>query len=91
VPPPSITLLRTGRPTVSLATNISRGTDEALDQATISELYSKQISRMTRSELARVVCAGRLPASRVRLEFLDHRTLERLAHLARLCCQNREC
>ena len=65
--------------------------DEGLDQPTIAELSSKQILRMTRLELARVVRAGRLPASQMRLEYLDRRTLERLAHLARLCCHNREC
>lgn len=90
MPPLIMTLPRTTRFTISHSANISQETDEALDQATVAELSSKQISRMTRPELVRIVRAGQLPASGARLKFLDHRTLERLAHLARLSCHNRE-
>ena len=91
MPPPHITLPRVERPIVSRSVTMLQEVDEGLDQPTIAELSSKQILRMTRLELARVVRAGRLPASQMRLEYLDRRTLERLAHLARFCCHNREC
>ena len=61
----------------------------ALDPATIAELSSRQISRMTRPELVRVVRAGRLPSLGARPERLDRATLERLAYLARLSCRRR--
>lgn len=63
--------------------------DEALDRATIAELPVKQVGRMSRSELTRVVRSSPLPAARARLEYLDHETLKRLAHMARLSCRNR--
>jgi len=63
--------------------------EEALDRATIAELPVKQVRRMSRSELARVVRSSPLPAARARLEYLDGETLERLAHLACLSCRNR--
>ena len=91
MPPPVSTLPRAKGPAVSRKGAMSQGPDEALDQAMIADLSSKQISRMTRPELARVVRAGRLPAMQVRPECLDRRTLERLAHLASLCCRNRGC
>ncbi len=62
---------------------------EALDDATISELSSKQISRMTQGELVRTVRAARIPAGKLRLEYFDRATLQRLAHQARLCCRQR--
>ncbi|MFO7903400.1 MAG: hypothetical protein ACQESR_21105 [Planctomycetota bacterium] len=63
---------------------------EALDRATIAELPSQQVGRMSRSELARVVRASPIPPLRARLEYLDRSTLERLAHLACLSCRNRK-
>ena len=62
----------------------------AWDQASIAELSSTQISEMSRAELARVVRAARLPMMRIRPEYADRVTLERLVHLACLCCHNRE-
>ncbi len=62
---------------------------EALDDATLAELSSKHISRMTRPEMMRAVRAARIPAARRRLEYLDRPTLERLAYQARLCAQQR--
>jgi hypothetical protein len=63
--------------------------DEALDRETVAELSSRQVRRMSHSELARVVRSSPLPAERARLEYLDHETLQRLAHLACLSCRNR--
>jgi len=63
---------------------------EALDQAEIANLSSMQISRMTRGELTRMVRASRLPVLRARPEYLDRDTLERLAHVGRLACRNRQ-
>jgi hypothetical protein len=91
MPPPNITLPWAKRSAVSRMGAILSEPDEALDQASIAELTSKQISRMTRPELARIVHVGQLPALLVRLEYLDRGTLQRLAHLARLCCRNRTC
>lgn len=68
----------------------SRGSAEALDRAAIAELPSRQIGRMSRAELARVVHASPLPPLQARLEYLDRSTLERLAHLACLSCRNRK-
>ncbi|TVS18142.1 MAG: hypothetical protein EA424_11420 [Planctomycetaceae bacterium] len=59
-------------------------------QASIAELSSSQISEMSRAELVRVVRAARLPSMQIRPEHADRVTLERLAHLARLCCRNRQ-
>jgi hypothetical protein len=63
-------------------------TEEALDRLDVADLSSHQISRMTQSELVRVVRVGGLPATTVRIEYLDRATLERLAHLACLSCRN---
>jgi hypothetical protein len=63
--------------------------EEALDRYVVADLSSKQISRMTRSELVRVVGVGGMPATSVHCEYLDRGTLERLAHLACLSCRNR--
>jgi hypothetical protein len=63
--------------------------DDALDRSTIAELPAKQVRRMGHSELARVVRSSPLPAAQVQLEYLDHETLRRLAHLACLSCRNR--
>jgi len=66
--------------------------DEALDKSTIADLSSASISEMDREELIRVIRAAELPLidARIlaRLPDLDPATLERLAHLARGCCQN---
>jgi hypothetical protein len=77
------------RPTTIRAANVLREHDEALDRATVAEMSSNEVRRMSPRELARVVRAGRLPATRARLEYLDRATLERLAHLACLACRNR--
>lgn len=60
------------------------------DQASIAKLSSTQISDMSRAELARIVRAARLPTVQIRPEYADRVTLERLAHLACLCCHNRQ-
>ncbi|MCH5373686.1 MAG: hypothetical protein JJ992_06895, partial [Planctomycetes bacterium] len=70
-----------------------RGSSEALDEAIIADLSSKQISRMTVGELERVVQASPLPYLRPglvsHLVYQDRSTLERLVHLASFCCRNR--
>ena len=67
---------------------------EALDRATIAEISSSDIERMTSEELARVVWAAELPhlppAVESRLDYRDRPTLEKLAHQARLCCRYHE-
>lgn len=63
--------------------------DDALDRATIADLSSCEISRMSRPELARIIIrVGELPCSVVHVELLDRGTLERLAYLARFRCRN---
>ena len=61
--------------------------------AAIADLPPQTISHMSDSELVGVIRAARLPLmiDRIgqRLQFQDRRTLERLAYLARRCCQNR--
>ena len=64
--------------------------EEALDQEEIANLSSTQIRHMTCGELARAVRASHLPALRVRPEYLDRGTLERLAYVGRLACRNRQ-
>lgn len=66
-----------------------RRREEALDPTTVAELSARQITRMTRHELVRVVRSARTPAAQRRLEYYDHATLQRLAYQARLCCQRR--
>jgi hypothetical protein len=74
--------------------HLHRGAGEALDHETIAELPLGQISRMNTGELVRVVRASPLrilrPEVETRLEYQDRETLERLAHLARLCCRHRD-
>lgn len=61
-----------------------------LDEATLANLSSRQISQMTRYELAQVVQAARTPAAqRRRLEQLERPTLQQLAYQARLSAQHR--
>jgi hypothetical protein len=64
---------------------------EVLDSATIAEISSSDIERMTSEELARVVWAADLPhlppVVESRLDYRDRPTLEKLAHQARLCCR----
>ncbi len=67
----------------------TRRAEEALDDAALAALSGKHIARMTRHEMVRVVRAARIPAARRRLEYFDRPTLERLAHQARLCAQQR--
>lgn len=65
---------------------------DALDKAVISEISAMLIARMTDEELIRVISAGGRPfldrGTWPHLEYLDRPTLERLAYLARHCCQN---
>lgn len=65
---------------------------EALDHALIANLPDKQIRQMTDEELLRVILAANPSvlneACRQRLRWLDRVSLERLAFLARYCCQN---
>ena len=63
------------------------------DEAMITGLTGVEIGQMTDGELARVIRAARLPllslGMDLHLELYDRQTLERLAFLARRCCQNR--
>lgn len=63
------------------------------DEAIITGLTGVEIGQMTDGELARVIRAARLPLLSLgvdlHLELYDRQTLERLAYLARRCCQNR--
>ncbi|MCA9015733.1 MAG: hypothetical protein KDA77_10420 [Planctomycetaceae bacterium] len=66
---------------------------EALDQTLIADLPNEQIHQMTKGELVRVVQAANPSVLNAecqqRLPWFDRATLERLAFLARYCCQNR--
>ncbi|QDT98749.1 hypothetical protein V144x_42560 [Gimesia aquarii] len=66
--------------------------DEALDQALIANLSNRQIHQMSRDELVRVIWAANLDfldlGSWHRVSHFERNTLERLAYLARFCCQN---
>lgn len=66
---------------------------EALDHTLIADLANEQIRQMVREELMRVIHVANpsvLNADcRQRLHLFDRVTLERLAFLARYCCQNR--
>jgi hypothetical protein len=68
-------------------------TGDPLDGATIAGLSAETISRMDSDELLRVIRAARLPfvteENDAHLTFQDQETLERLANLARRCCQSR--
>lgn len=81
----------TGIGVLPTGSTVQRSSEELL-KPTVAELCSKQVSRMSRAELSRVVLAGQLPflepSVRVRLEYLDRGTLERLAHLACQSCRN---
>jgi hypothetical protein len=83
------TLHKTDRSSTFHTGTLPPESDEALDRTTIAELPVKQVSRMSRAELARVVRSSPLPTTRARLEYLDHETLQRLAHMACLACRNR--
>ncbi len=64
----------------------------ALDDSLIAGFTPVEIAQMTDAELARAIRSARLPLSSgidEHLEFHDRRTLERLAYLARRCCQAR--
>jgi hypothetical protein len=71
------------------AGTVSPESDDALDRTTIAELPARQVRRMSRSELARVVRSSALPPARAQLEYLDLETLQRLAHMACFSCRNR--
>lgn len=66
--------------------------DEALDQTLITDLSNEQIRQMTHHELVRVIWAANLDfldlGSWYRVYHFERNTLERLAFLARYCCQN---
>ncbi len=68
---------------------------EALDQTLIADLPDEQIHQMTREELVRMIQAANpvfiSERCRKRLPYLDQDALERLAFLARFCCQNQIC
>ncbi|QDT41525.1 hypothetical protein Pan241w_15880 [Gimesia alba] len=65
---------------------------EALDHGLIADLANEQIRQMAKEELVRVIKAANpsvLNADcRQRLHLFDQVTLQRLAFLARYCCQN---
>ena len=83
------TLHKTNQSSMFRTGTVPPESDEALDRATIAELPARQLGRMNRSELARLVRSSPVPAARARLEYLDHETLQRLAHMACLSCRNR--
>ncbi len=66
--------------------------EEALDHTLIAGLSNEQIHQMTREELVRVILAAKLDfldlGGQHRVSCFDRVTLERLAYLARFCCQN---
>ncbi|MDF1744481.1 MAG: hypothetical protein P1V19_12365 [Gimesia sp.] len=66
--------------------------EDALDQTLIADLSNEQIHQMTHEELARVIRAAKLDFldldGRLRVNHFERNTLERLAYLARFCCQN---
>lgn len=66
--------------------------EEALDRSLIADLSNEQIHQITREELVRVILAAKLDflnlGSRQRVSCFDRAVLERLAYLARYCCQN---
>lgn len=69
---------------------------EALDKSAIAELSAGLIDRMTCDELVRIIRAAEVPVLGRpdlygRLPFYDRETLQRLAHVARRCCQMRNC
>ena len=65
---------------------------DAFDKAKIASLSATQISEMTRTELIRVIENTSIPVAagrhNVHVVCADRQTLERLAFLARRCCQN---
>jgi hypothetical protein len=65
---------------------------DALDKSAIAELSPIQITRMTCSELVRVIQAAQMALlSRDisdQVELYDRETLARLVYLARRCCRN---
>lgn len=67
-------------------------TEDEYDLTFIADLNNQQIHRMTHQELLGVINAARPmflnERCSNRLTYLDQATLERLAFLARYCCQN---
>lgn len=72
--------------------SLSSDSESAYDLTGIADLNDRQIHRMTHEELERVVHATRSlflnEHCSNRLSHFDQATLERLAFLARFCCQN---
>ncbi|WP_232100917.1 hypothetical protein [Gimesia fumaroli] len=66
--------------------------EEVLDHTLIADLSNEQIHQMTREELVRVILAAKLDfldlGGQHRVSCFDRVILERLAYLARFCCQN---
>lgn len=66
---------------------------ESLDDELVARLGCKEICTMTRDEVIRVICAGRLnyltPDRVKHLWFYDRQCLDRLAHLACQACRTR--
>ncbi|MCY2967373.1 MAG: hypothetical protein NT069_27685 [Planctomycetota bacterium] len=65
----------------------------ARDKSSIANLSATAIKAMTEEELARLILAAELPQRMYpdlerRLQWLERPTLQRLAFLARHCCQN---
>ena len=67
----------------------SRKPEDTWNQTSVAELSSSQIAVMTDAQLVCVIRTGRVPLAKIRAEFRDRTTLERLAYRARLCCRNR--
>jgi hypothetical protein len=87
--PPLETLREPKQSSTFRAGPVPPESDDALDRSTIAEMPAKQIRRMSRSELARVIRSSPLPPAQARLEYLDLETLQRLAHMACFSCRNR--
>lgn len=66
--------------------------EEALDHSLIADLSNEQIQQMARDELVRVILVANLDyldlGSPYRVNHFERNILERLAYLARFCCQN---
>ncbi len=65
----------------------------AHDKSSIADLSAAAIKAMTEEELSRLILAAELPQRMYpdlerRLQWMERPTLQRLAFLARHCCQN---
>ena len=103
IEPDSLTPKVLGMDTSEILTNQASRNAESLQchppldgrqAAAIADLTTIEISDVPEDELVRFVHAsaltGHFPEMRRHLEYWDRHTLERVAHLARFCCRNRQ-